>query len=198
MDPRTHAAALVLLSVLATVAARADETKPGKATASPALSASIAKAPRAQKLSANEVANAVRTKLVATKMQRGATISEIHANPVESPDYDGVAIEVPTIPRKAGPLTVTAGVTFSRGETVVARTTVRLDLLLPPEAAIAEIPRGASMTLLIRKNLVEVRVPVVAVADSDIGSVMAVSIKPSGRQMRARAIDKDNALAVEE
>ena len=34
--------------------------------------------------------------------------------------------------------------------------------------------------------------------DADVGSILSVTLKPSGRVLRARAVDKDHAVALED
>jgi hypothetical protein len=155
---------------------------------------------KTKKLSAAEVGGAIRTALAATKLPRGASLSSVRANAAEVPaDFQKVSVELPTIPRKAGPITVQATVSFLGDEgAVVQKTLTPIALVLPPEAAFAEIAKGAPIALVVRRGLVEVTTPGVAAADADIGAILPVTIKPSGRVLRARAIDKDHAVALED
>jgi hypothetical protein len=155
---------------------------------------------KTKKLSAAEVGSAIRTALGATKLPRGASLSSVRANAAEVPaDFQKVSVDLPTIPRKAGPITVQATVSFLGDEgAVVQKTLTPIELVLPPEAAFAEIAKGAPIALVVRRGLVEVTTSGVAAADADIGAILPVTIKPSGRVLRARAIDKDHAVALED
>ena len=51
---------------------------------------------------------------------------------------------------------------------------------------------------MLRKGLVEIAIGGVAGSDTDVGSVFQVTLKPSGRVIRARAIDKDHAVSLED
>lgn len=155
---------------------------------------------KTRKLSANDVDNAVKSALSAQKLPRGATLIKVRAAATEvADDYDHVNVDFPSLPRKAGPVTVSATVTFVSAEnaTPIYRTIVPLDLALPPEAAFADIARGSPIALVIRRGLVEVSMPGVAAMDGDVGGVVMVTLKPSGRVVRARAVDKDHAVAEE-
>lgn len=156
---------------------------------------------KTRKLSANDVDNAVKTAISSQKLPRGAELIKVRGTATEvADDYDHVNVDLPNVPRKAGPLTVQATVTFvsSENNAPIYRTIVPLDISLPPEAAFAEISKGAPIALVVRKGLIEVSVPAVAAMDGDIGSVVMVTLKPSGRVVRARAIDKDHAVAEEQ
>jgi hypothetical protein len=163
------------------------------------LPATVRIARKTKRLSATEVATAVRDSLGVTPLPRGAMLANVRANSVEVPaDFQRVTVALPPLPRRAGLMTTQATVTFvGEGEAPVHKIFTPVDLTLPPEAAIAEIPRGSTLTLVVRHGLVEVSLPVVAAIDGDVGGVIPVTIKPSGRILRARVLDKDHAIAVE-
>ncbi|MFO0738534.1 MAG: flagella basal body P-ring formation protein FlgA [Labilithrix sp.] len=153
---------------------------------------------KTRRLAANDVDNAVKGVLLTQKLPRGAELIKVRGSATEvADDYDHLSVELPTaIPRKAGPATLQATVSFMSAEnTPIFRAIVPLDVSFPPEAAFADIPKGAPIALVVRKGLVEVSMPGVAAMDGDIGSVVMVTLKPSGRVVRARAIDKDHAVA---
>lgn len=154
---------------------------------------------KTRKLSALDVDSAVKTALSSTHLPRGAELVKVKSVATEvADDYDHVNVEFPPIPRRAGPATVPATVTFvSMGttETPIYRTVIPLDISLPPEAAFADVPKNAAVTLIIRKGLVEITLPAVAALDADIGGPCQVMLKPSGRIIRGKAIDKDHVVA---
>jgi hypothetical protein len=155
---------------------------------------------KTRRLAAADVATAIRSALTSTGLPRGATMANIRAVATEVPaDYQRVAVELPRLPRRAGTTTVQATVTFlGEDETPLQKAITPVELVLPPEAAFPEIARGSTLTLVVRRGLVEVSVPAIAAADGDVGAILPVTLKPSGRVLRARTIDKDHAVALEE
>jgi hypothetical protein len=51
---------------------------------------------------------------------------------------------------------------------------------------------------VVSRGLVEVTTPAVTSADADIGDVVQVLLRPSGRALRAELVAKDRALALED
>lgn len=162
------------------------------------LPAAVRVSRKTRHLGAADVASAIRASLDAAPLPRGATLSNVRATAIEVPaDFAQVRVDLPILPRRAGPTTVQATVTFLGADGAPLRkTNTPIDLVLPPEASFPEIPRGAPITLVIRRGLVEVSVSGVAAIDGDVGGVLPVTIKPSGRVLRARAIDKTHAVAL--
>lgn len=155
---------------------------------------------KTRRLAAADVASAIRTSLAVAPLPRGATLSNVRAAGVDVPaDFQRVSVDLPALPRRAGPITVQAVVTFlGESDAPLQKAITPLELVLPPEAAFPDIARGAPMTLVIRRGLVEVSITGVAATDGDIGAVLPVTIRPSGRVLRARAIDKTHAVALED
>jgi flagella basal body P-ring formation protein FlgA len=87
---------------------------------------------------------------------------------------------------------------FWRDEAVIGRVPVSLDLSVPPEALIWEVPKGASITVVVQRAGIEVSAPAVASTDGDIGDVVSVLLRPSGRSMRARIATRERAIAIED
>lgn len=156
---------------------------------------------KTRRLSSLEIDGAVKTALAAQKLPRGAELVRVRASALEvADDYHHVVVELPPLPRRAGPTTVAATVTFmsQSADTPIYRVVLPLDLALPPEAAFADIPKGAPVTIVVRKGLVEVSLPGTAATDGDIGGVVPVQLRPSGRVVRCRAMDRDHALLLED
>ena len=154
---------------------------------------------KTRQLGAAEVSNAIRTALGSTPLPRGAMLANVRGAATEVPaDFQRVNVELPMLPRKAGATTVQATVTFlGENDAPLQKALTPIELVLPPEAAFPEIARGTPVTLVIRRGLVEVSITGVAATDADIGAILPVTIKPSGRVIRARAIDKTHAVALE-
>jgi hypothetical protein len=155
---------------------------------------------KARHLTSAAVASAVKAVLSDKPLPRHATLGNVRASAIDVPaEFHRIAVELPPLPRRAGPTTAQAIVTFlDATDAVLAKAVVPVELMLPPEAAVAEIPRGAPIALIVRKGLVEVTVTGIAAADADVGGVLPITIKPSGRVFRARAIDKGHAVALED
>jgi hypothetical protein len=171
-----------------------------KATAPKKIPAHVRISRKTRKLSANEVNRAVKTAISAQQLPRGAELIKVRGAATEvADDYDHVNVDFPPVSRRAGPTTIQATVTFvsAEGNTPIYRTTIPLDVSLPPEAAFADITKGSPIALVVRRGLVEVSMPGVAAMDADVGGVVMVTLRPSGRVMRARAVDKGHAVAEE-
>jgi flagella basal body P-ring formation protein FlgA len=61
-----------------------------------------------------------------------------------------------------------------------------------------ELVKGAPVTLVVRRGLVEVTAPAVLSVDADVGDIVQVLLRPSGRAMRAHLVAKDRAVALED
>ncbi len=165
----------------------------------PKLPAQFRIARKAKKLSANEIDKLVRDAIEPTRIPRGATLTTVRATALAVPDgYDRVTVELPNLPRRAGSVTVTAAVAFTGNGEIMARITVPIELAVTAEALIPDVAKGAAITLVVRKGLVEVSIGAVAGADGDTGAILPILLRPSGRVVRARLIDKDHALSLEE
>ena len=150
-------------------------------------------------VTATELERLTRAGLASHPLPRGAAITAVRASRAldVASGWDAVTTELPRLPRRAGPLSTTALVTFRAGTEVLGRTSVQVDLLLPATAALPELARGAPVTLVVRQGLVEIRVGASAGADADVGDTIPVILRPSGRVLRARLIERDTALAEE-
>jgi hypothetical protein len=177
---------IALLSLLAASAANADAAPPttrkpvsGELTelARTALASSATHVPKHSKLLAARAASAnVEIPLAPTR----------------------VTIDLTPPARKAGNVTATGVLVFWKDADVSARVPLYLDLSVPPEALVYDVPKGAVVTLVVQRGAVEVSAPAVAAADADIGDIVQVLLRPSGRALRAQLVTKDRALAVED
>ncbi len=192
---------LLLALPLASSAEAAPVSAPPKAVlATKRLPASVRVVRKTRRLSADEVSAAITKTLAATKLPKNAAVTAVRAAPIEIPsELARVTVDLPALPRRAGSVTLGAVVTFlGESDAVLAKSITPIEIHLPPEAAVPDIARGASVALIVRRGLVEITVSGVAATDADIGGVFPVTLRPSGRVVRARALDRDHALAVEE
>lgn len=193
--------AIVLFSVLSCSAASAVAAPRSKAPSSPpaAKAASATRHPVA-----NELTELARTALASSQVRlpKGATL--IAARPSTTSNVEipiaptRITIDLTRPARRAGPITATAVLVFWKDADVSARVPLRLDLSVPPESLTYDVPKGGVVTLVVRRGLVEVSAPAVASADADVGDVVQVLLRPSGRALRARIVAKGRALAVED
>lgn len=109
-----------------------------------------------------------------------------------------VTIEMTPPPRKAGKVVATAVLVFWKESDIAGRLPIAIELSVPPEAMIFDVAKGASLTLVVQRGDVEVSAPAVTSADADVGDVVQVLLRPSGRAFRARIVAKDRAVAVED
>ena len=142
----------------------------------------------------------VRTAMAPKPLHHGVLLAVVNAErAVDVADgYARVDVEVPRTPKKPGAFATSAVLSFvDADEQVLSRLAVPIVLAVSEEGAAYDTPRGTSVTLLVRRNLVEVRVPGVATVDGDVGDPVPVQIRSSGRVLRARLLSKDEALATE-
>lgn len=165
----------------------------------PRLPAQFRIARKGKRLATTDVDKLVRDAIDPTRIPRGATLATVRAIALAVPDgYDRVTVDLPTLPRRAGTVTVTAAVAFLAQGEVLARITVPVDFTVTAEALVPDVAKGAAITLLVRRGLVEVSIGAVAGSDGDAGGTIPVLLKPSGRVVRSRVIDKEHALSLEE
>ena len=169
------------------------------APAAPKLPAQVRIVRKARRLTASDVDKLVRAAIEPARIPRATTVTTVRATALQVPDgFDRVTVDLPTLPRRSGTVTVTAAVSFVSGGDVLARITVPVDFNVPAEALVPDVAKGAAITLLVRRGLVEISIGAVAGADGDTGGILPVLLKPSGRVVRARIVDKDHAVALED
>jgi hypothetical protein len=154
---------------------------------------------KAKHLAPADVATIVRDAMGSKELGRGVTLASVRAD--RSFDVaDGwtrVDVDVPRAPKKAGPFNTTAIAALYVGDDVIARLPVPVELAVSADGATFDVARGASVMLVVQRTLVEVRTPSFASADADVGDLIVVQLRPSGRAVRARLVTKDTAVAVD-
>jgi hypothetical protein len=149
----------------------------------------------------SEMDSIVRDAVATKALPRGVTLTAVRADrAVDVVDgWSRVDVDLPRPPKKVGPFVTTAIASFFGAEAeVLARVPVVVELAVSQEGVAFDAPRGAAVTLIVRRTLVEVRVGAFAGADADVGDALPVQLRPSGRVVRARLVSKDEALAVEQ
>lgn len=157
-------------------------------------------APKNHKLPPQELETITKEAIASShaKLLRGTTVVGVKTlSPVEVPSYATVVIDVATPARRAGKGSTSATLTFSDDTHVVARAVVTLLIDVPAESIPFDAPKGTPITVTVKRGLVEVSSPAVVAADADVGDVVGVMLRPSGRVMRARLVEKGRAVAEE-
>jgi len=138
--------------------------------------------------------------LAPPKLPKHATLSAVRCS--TSPEVPVspklVTLDVSPVPRRAGAVPVTAVLAFYKDDDAPIRVPITLDLDVPASALVADVPKGAGVTLVVTRGLVEVTTSAVTSSDGDLGDVVQVLLKPSGRALRARLVATDRAVAVED
>jgi hypothetical protein len=151
-----------------------------------------------RKLLALEIEQITRAALPA-KMPRGASLTALRApKSIDVADgWDAIAARIPRPPHRVGsfPTTVTLG--FMSGVETLAEISFPIDVTVTAEGAAFDLARGAQLTLIVKRGLVEVEAPAFATTDADIGAVLPVTLRPSGRVVRARLLTADRAELVD-
>jgi hypothetical protein len=151
-------------------------------------------------LGAPELEKMLREAMTGAAMFRGVTIASVRAPraTLVPAGWDTVLGEVPRPPHRAGPVQSTVSLTLLRGQETLIRLFVPVELALGPEAMKPDLAKGAPVTLTLRRGMVEVSVAGRADADADVGGpIFPVVVRPSGRVLRARLLDKDHAEVVD-
>lgn len=154
---------------------------------------------RTKKLDARAIDKVARDAIQAAGLPRGATLATVKA-PTSfelSEGWDGVTAEIPKPPHRTGSCATVVTLAFKEGSEVVARLSVPIELSLGAEAAAFDVAKGASLQLVVRRGLVEISATALAGSDADVGSTFTVTLRPSGRVVRAKLVDKEHAEAIE-
>lgn len=165
------------------------------ALGAPPGSVAVRKAPP---LTATEVEAAVRS--APMKLPKGAALTGVHvtALPPVSAVFSKVSVEVTPPVQKTGAVSAVAIATFLRDDEIVARVPLRLDLRITKEAQVWDVGKGTAVKLVVQRGLVEISAPAVTSEAADIGDLVQVLLRPSGRALRARLVTHDRAVLVEE
>jgi len=175
---------------------------PKRAPAAPAKNAPSAPAPTTRAPVAGELAELARNAIAAAnvRLPKGAVVGG--ARPTADAQLPiattRVTIEMTPPPRKAGKVIATAVLVFWKEADIAGRLPIAIELSVPPEALVFDVAKGAGLTLVVQRGEVEVSAPAVTSSDADVGDVIQVLLRPSGRAFRARIVAKDRAVAVED
>jgi hypothetical protein len=101
------------------------------------------------------------------------------------------------LPKRAGAVTSTALVDFLHEGTLVRRVPILVRLMMSERAALADVPRGHVLSLVISRRGASVSTNGVALKPADIGQVGVFRVQRTGRVVQARIESASVALVVE-
>ncbi len=129
----------------------------------------------------------------------GVTVTALHgpASAAVVSGFTQVKATVPKLAHHAGATSVTVLLDFRRDTEVLQFVSFRVDLDVSAEAALPDVVHGAQLSAIVKRGLVEVSASASASADGDVGDVIPISIRSTGRTLRARIESKERALVVE-
>ncbi len=156
---------------------------------------------KAKHLLAADMNALVRDSLVNKPLPRGIALTAVRADrAVDVADgWTHVEVDIPRAPKREGSFTTTAIASFfAADQEVLARIPVPVELGISADGATYDKPRGATVTFVIRRNYIEVRAAGITTADADLGDLVPVQLRQSGRVLRARLVTQDEAVAIED
>ncbi|MBK6697899.1 MAG: flagella basal body P-ring formation protein FlgA [Myxococcales bacterium] len=132
-------------------------------------------------------------------LPRGVTLAAVRAPATATvPDgFDRSTVEFGKVPRRAGAHRLTAIVTFARGTERLASLLVPVELNVSDEGAKPDAGRGQPVQIVLRRGLIEVAAAAVLGADANVGETVPVTIRNTGRVVRAKLTEPGKALFVE-
>lgn len=151
---------------------------------------------KTRKVLAVELEKDLRARL---SLKNGASLVAVRApKSVEiASGWTGVEIATPKLPHKVGPFSTTATLTFVRPPEILGKAIVPIDLSLSAQAAAWDVSAKDVITVVVKKGSVEISAPATAGADADVGDVLQVTVKATGRVLQARLTARDRAVALE-
>ncbi len=150
------------------------------------------------KLSRERLSKIAKKALSAQGLRRGITL--LKWRPSRSvrvaAGWDEVSLRLPKPPRRRGNWSTTGLLTFTAGGTRVARLAIPVTFSVSAEGAKPDVDKGQALLLVVRRGLVEIKVKAIAKTAADVGDVLSVTLRPSGRQVRAKLLGGGQALAM--
>jgi hypothetical protein len=104
---------------------------------------------------------------------------------------------LPRPPRQKGPFRTTATLELASDDKVVASVPVSVVLDVSEEAAKTDVARGSRVNLVIERPAIRITAAGVVLGDANVGDVVQVSVRPTGRVVRAKLTGRDEARVME-
>lgn len=120
-------------------------------------------------------------------LPKGVTLSSLEAKSSLTLPLRGSAgtATLPKLPRRPGPTTTTAMVDITLDGTLVKRVPVLVRLVIAPDAARPDVPRGHTLTLVIERRTATISTDGIALRDTEIGQVAPFRVQRTGRVINA-------------
>jgi hypothetical protein len=133
--------------------------------------------------------------LARSGLPRGVSVTAVRPPPsaVVPVGFDRVEVALGRPPRREGSWSTVVPLELFVGAEEIARVPLQLQLRLGAEAARPDVPHGTALTLVVVRGGVEVSTAAVAGADADVGDVVTVSVRATGKVVRARIVAPDRA-----
>ena len=154
---------------------------------------------KTRRLGGAELDKMVREAVAKAGLPRGVTLSSVRA-PASVEVADGFTQTdalVPNPGKRPGVVTASVALDLRAGAESVARLSIPVQLTVSAEAATYDVPKGSAVQVVIARGLVEVGAAAVTASDADVGDVVQVTVRATGRTMRAKLVTKDKAAALE-
>jgi len=130
---------------------------------------------------------------------RGVTLSSVQPAPrtAVAAGWTQARVILPKLPKRTGAIHVSAMLELRTNDALVSRVPVDVEVQLGPEAALPDVVHGAVVSLVVRRGAVEISTDAVVLGDADVGEVVTVTARATGRTLRARLTTSRSALALE-
>lgn len=134
--------------------------------------------------------------IVASGLRRGVRLRTVSppGGVKVATGWQAVTATVPKPPRHEGEWSTTVILAFDAGGQRVARVALPAVFDVSAEGARPDLGKGEPVTLIVRSGLVEIAARAVAGDNADVGDTFPVTLRPSGKVVRARLVARDRAL----
>jgi len=132
----------------------------------------------------------------ATGLRRGIRLKSLQLPPgvkVVS-GWETVTASVPKPPRRPGEWPATVVLVFEADGMRVARVAVPAVFEISQSGAMPDLSKGEVVMLIVKSGLVEVSTRATAGDNADVGDTFPVTLRPSGKLVRARLVARDRAV----
>jgi hypothetical protein len=106
-------------------------------------------------------------------------------------------VELPKLPRRAGPLMTSAMIEVVHEGSVVGRLPLSLQLVVSEGAARPDVIKGSDLMLVIMRNAATISARGVAMQDAEIGQIALFKVPLTGKLLRARVESSERAVVTE-
>ncbi len=113
-----------------------------------------------------------------------------------TPRIEVGTVHLPKLPRKAGPVSVTATVELIHGGEVLLRAPVSLRLNVSDQAALPAVERGARVDLVILRGSARISASGTALEAAEVGEVASFKVSTTRKIVRARVESRSSATVV--